>query len=125
MHKTTGFDSARHAGQKVKLIRHVQSPHQKTSKDRDDETTTIANLIPPPAACSMKFVVGWLLYLPATRQRISWTAMLREVSTLRYKLQIKLSVSPSHGILTPGQPAPALTLERQAPGRVATGVPSL
>ena len=29
----------------------------------------------------------------------------------------------SHSILTPGQPIPALTLQRQAPGRVATLVP--
>ena len=46
-------------------------------------------------------------------------------ATLRQKLHIKLSASPSHSIFTPGQPVPALTLERQAPGRVATGVPSL
>ena len=32
-------------------------------------------------------------------------------------------VSPSHSILTPGQPVPALTSHRQVPGRVATGVP--
>ena len=44
-------------------------------------------------------------------------------ATLRQKLQIKLSISPSHSILTPGRPVPALTLWRQAPGRVATGVP--
>ena len=44
-------------------------------------------------------------------------------ATLRYKLQTKLSISPNHSILTPGRPVPALTLERQAPGRVATGVP--
>ena len=42
--------------------------------------------------------------------------------TLRQKLQIKLAISPSHSILTPGRPVPALTLYRQAPGRVATGV---
>ena len=30
--------------------------------------------------------------------------------TLRQKLQIKFSISPSHSILTPGQPVPALTL---------------
>ena len=41
----------------------------------------------------------------------------------RRKLQTKLSISPSHSILTPGQPVPALTLQHQAPGRVATGVP--
>ena len=40
-------------------------------------------------------------------------------------LQIKLSTSPSHSILTPGRPVPALTLYRQAPCRVATGVPIL
>ena len=46
-------------------------------------------------------------------------------ATLRQKLQIQLSISPSHSILTPGQPIPALTLKCQAPGRVATGVPIL
>ena len=40
-------------------------------------------------------------------------------ATLRYKLQVKLSTSPSHTILTLGQPFPTLTLQRQAPGRVA------
>ena len=39
------------------------------------------------------------------------------------KLQIQLSTSPSHSVLTPGRPVPALTLQCQAPGRVATGVP--
>ena len=37
--------------------------------------------------------------------------------------EIELSTSPSHSILIPGRPVPALTLYRQAPGRVATGVP--
>ena len=31
-------------------------------------------------------------------------------ATLRQKLQIQLSTSPSHSILTPGRPVPALTL---------------
>ena len=31
-------------------------------------------------------------------------------ATLRWKLQIKLPISPIHGILTPDQPVPALTL---------------
>ena len=44
-------------------------------------------------------------------------------ATLRWKLQINLSTSPSQSILTPGWPVPALTLWCQAPGRVATGVP--
>ena len=30
-------------------------------------------------------------------------------ATLRHKLQIKLAASPSHSVLTPGQPVPALT----------------
>ena len=42
---------------------------------------------------------------------------------LRQKLRIKLSTSPSHSILTPGQPVPALTLSYPAPSRAATGVP--
>ena len=44
-------------------------------------------------------------------------------ATLRQKLQIKLSTSPSHSILTPGRLVPTLTLSRKAPGRVDTGVP--
>ena len=38
-------------------------------------------------------------------------------------MQVKLSISPSHSILTPGQPVPALALPCQASNRVATGVP--
>ena len=38
-------------------------------------------------------------------------------------MRIKLSTPPSHSILTPGRPVPALGLYRQAPGRVASGVP--
>ena len=41
------------------------------------------------------------------------------------KLQIKLSTSPSHSILTPGRAVPAQTLYCQAPGRAAIGVPML
>ena len=46
-------------------------------------------------------------------------------ATLRQKLQIKLSISPSHSTLTLSQPVTALTLQAQAPGRVTTGVPIL
>ena len=46
-------------------------------------------------------------------------------ATLRQMLRIKFSVSFSHNILTPGRPVPALTLSRQAPGRVASGKPTL
>ena len=38
-------------------------------------------------------------------------------ATLRQKLQIQLSTSPSHSILTPGQPVPAPTLQPRAPGQ--------
>ena len=44
-------------------------------------------------------------------------------ATLKQKLQIKLSFSLSHSILTPGQPVLALTLNRQAPGREASAAP--
>ena len=46
-------------------------------------------------------------------------------AAVRQKLQIQLSISPNHSVLTLGQPVPALTLYRQAPVRVATGVPIL
>ena len=46
-------------------------------------------------------------------------------ATLRQKLQIQLSTSPSHSILTPHRPVSALTLYHQGPGRVPTGVPIL
>ena len=45
-------------------------------------------------------------------------------ATLREKLQIKVSTSPSHSILTSDQPVLALTLYRPEPvGGIATGVP--
>ena len=58
-------------------------------------------------------VVGWLLNVPATCECISGTDLHRQflrAATLRWKLQIQLSISPSHSILTPGRPVPALTL---------------
>ena len=54
-------------------------------------------------------VVCWLLNVPATCECISGTDLL-SAATLRLKLQIKLSISPSHSILTSGQAVPALTL---------------
>ena len=41
--------------------------------------------------------------------------------TLRQKLQIQLSISPSRSILTSGQPVPARNLKRQSPGRDRLG----
>ena len=49
--------------------------------------------------------VGWLLNVPATCEYLrdgSAQTILR-AATLRWKLQIKLSTSPSHCILTPGR----------------------
>ena len=68
-------------------------------------------------------VCCWFLNVP-----VKTLVYLRDASaqtifrdaTLRLKLQIQLSTSPSHSILTPGRPVRALTLKRQAPGRVAT-----
>ena len=53
--------------------------------------------------------VGWLLNVPATCKCIS--GRLRTIlrtATLREKLQIKRSTSPSHSIMTPGRPVPVL-----------------
>ena len=76
---------------------------------------------------------GWFVCLLVAERPSNTRVYLRDASakttlraaTLRQKLQTKLSISPSHSILTPGQPVPALTLYLQAPGRVATGVPIL
>ena len=70
----------------------------------------------------------WLLAGCLTSQQQACVSQRRICSddcTCRHseiKLQIKLSILPSHSILTPGQPVPALTLCQQAPGRVATGI---
>ena len=45
-----------------------------------------------------------------------------DVATLRFKLPIKLPISPSNGILTLGQPVLAQTVYRQEHGRVAIRV---
>ena len=44
-------------------------------------------------------------------------------ATLRYKLEIKLPISPSQNILSPGQPVPLLTQQRPTPDKAATGEP--
>ena len=46
-------------------------------------------------------------------------------ATLRQKLYIKLSILPSHSILTPGRPVPVLTLQCQAPGKATAEAPFL
>ena len=61
------------------------------------------------------FVVCWLLNVPATCLCISWKDLIKQVYTL--------SISPSHSTLTPDRPVTALTLQRQAPIRVAIEVP--
>ena len=61
--------------------------------------------------------VGWLLNVPATCECISGTDLLRQfylLLTLRKKLQTKLSISPSHSVMTPGQPVP-VPLWRRTP----------
>ena len=44
----------------------------------------------------------------------------QHTATLSKQVQIKFAVSPSHGVLTPGQPIQ--TLQRQAPVRVTTKI---
>ena len=59
-----------------------------------------------------------LFNVPATRECISGTDLHRQFYVLPHrdkKLRIKLLTSPGHGILTPGQPVPALTVQRPAP----------
>ena len=56
------------------------------------------------------------------------TDLLRQVYVLpqnETEVARKISTSPSHSILTSGRPVPALTVQCQAPGRVATGMPIL
>ena len=61
--------------------------------------------------------------MQAADDRVGSTQTILRAATPRYKLQMKLSTSPSHSILPPGQPVPVLALYHQAPGRIATGVP--
>ena len=71
--------------------------------------------------------VGWLLACLTSQHHASVSRgrvySLLRAATVRQKLPTTLSISPSHSILTPGQPVPALTLQRQVPGRTETGVP--
>ena len=82
------------------------------------------------SVCLLGWLVGWCwVFLVALRAnnmmvyllgRSSQTIVL--AATPKGNLQIKLSVSPSQCMLTPGRPVPGMTLHRQAPGRVATRV---
>ena len=56
-------------------------------------------------ACRLRRPSSMLIYL-----RDGSAQIIARAATLRQKLQIKLSTSPSQSILTPGGPVPALTL---------------
>ena len=56
------------------------------------------------------FFFCWLLSNMLVYLRDGSAQTILRAATLRYKLQIKLSTSPSKSILTPGRPVPALTL---------------
>ena len=61
--------------------------------------------------CSL--FVGWFLKCPSSmlvylRDRSTQTSV--HAAILRWKVQIKLSISPSHSLLTQGRPVQALTL---------------
>ena len=77
--------------------------------------TTIIFLITFVSKC---LIVGFV-----TSQCISVMDLLKLIYMLPHWVQIQLSTSSGHGILTLGQPVRVLTLKRQAPGIVATGVP--
>ena len=70
------------------------------------------------SACSM------LVFFASYYWLKNWHSGGYPVKTRGLSMQIKPSISPSHSLLTPGQPLPAITLESQAPGRVAIGVPT-
>ena len=66
-----------------------------------------------PVSVYCALFVCWLLNVPAPCDCISGDGSAKTVlsaATLRQKLQIQLSISPSHSILTPDQPVRALTL---------------
>ena len=68
-----------------------------------------------------------MMNLPITCQHISGTGLLRQYCTCRHT-EIEVAdqttyLTQSQYTGTPGQPVPALTLQRQAPGRVTAGVP--
>ena len=69
---------------------------------------------------------GWFC-VDHWRRRISGTDMLIQFYVRPYwETSCRSnfpSLSPSHSVLTPGQPLSALTLKSQAAGRVATGAP--
>ena len=54
--------------------------------------------------------VGFLTSQQHVYLRDGSAQTILRAATLRKKLQMKLSTSPSHSILTPGRPVPALTL---------------
>ena len=54
--------------------------------------------------------------------RDGFDLIIVHAATLRQKMQIRLAISLSHSLLTPGKPFPALALEQKTPGRVVNGV---
>ena len=83
-------------------------------KNKEEEKKTVAASPPAPAPEEEDcLLVGWLLNVPANMPvyvRDGSAQTIVRAVTLRQKLQIKRSTSPSHSILTPGQPVPVLTL---------------
>ena len=65
------------------------------------------------AATSLRFVCWLVAYRPSNMLvylRDGSAQTILRAATLRQKLQIQLSTSPSHSILTSGRPVPALAL---------------
>ena len=84
------------------------------------------------SVCSCKSFLGffffWLLNIPATCLYISQGQICSDgymCCHIVMQVACQTFYLISHSILTPGQPVPALTIQRQVPGRAATGVPIL
>ena len=90
-------------------VRAVPAPHSDPSRSPSPDLLgqgagTVPAMLQVGSCCAVSQVclfVGWLVCL-----RDGSAQTILRAATLRYKLQIKLSTSPSHSILTPGRPDP-------------------
>ena len=120
LHFTVHCASLQHKN-KTKQKQNKKKQQQKThtkSKSKQHKSKQTNNSHPPPPPPPKRTKSWWdcLLVACLTSQQHARASQGRiyegncTCCHMRYKLQIKLLISPSHGILTPGQPVPALTL---------------
>ena len=106
------------------LLTHGPKPY-KRQKEKIPKLTLTAHHNPKghndslsPFVSSKPWYTAWFVCLLVAYRPNNTRVYLRDGSahtilraaTLRWKLQIQLSISPSHSILTPGRPVPVLTL---------------